>query len=97
MYLENYWQVNKDIRKLRRRLYPYIGVTKDCTSFLFGIKFTVVADNRSLRYIFDSHSSLSKGTSNMLQRWALQLSIYDYDYDTEFAQRLVAQREATIS
>ena len=61
MYLENYRQVNKDIRKLRRRFYPYIGVAKNCTSFLFAIKFTIVTDHRSLCYIFDSHSSLSKG------------------------------------
>ena len=44
----------------------------------------IVTDHRSLRYIFYSHSSLSKGTLNMLQRWALQLSIYDYDI--EFAR-----------
>ena len=47
--------------------------------FLFGTKFSIVTDHRSLEYIFKPTASLSKGTSNMLQRWSIFLSGYDYD------------------
>ena len=47
--------------------------------FLFNHKFTIVTDHQSLKFIFNENSSLSKGTSNMLQRWALLLSAYDYN------------------
>ena len=46
--------------------------------YLFGQKFTVVTDHQALAYIFGSDSSINKATSRMLQRWALDLSGYDF-------------------
>lgn len=54
------------------------GVTR-LHKFLFNTKFSIFTDHRSLQYIFDPNASLAKGTSNMLQRWAIFLSGYDYD------------------
>lgn len=47
--------------------------------FLFGLKFTIITDHRALVHIFSPTSPVSKTTTNMLQRWALRLSQYDYD------------------
>lgn len=49
--------------------------------FLCGHHFTIVTDHRSLIHIFDPRGSISKGTSNMLQRWSWRLSSYDYDVE----------------
>lgn len=52
--------------------------TRRLHKFLFGKRFTVVTDHQSLVRIFNPTSSLSKTTSQMLQRWAIHLSNYDY-------------------
>ena len=49
--------------------------------FLYGLRFTIVTDHRSLMHIFNPQGSISKGTSNMLQRWSWRLSSYNYDIE----------------
>ena len=46
--------------------------------FLFGTHFKIITDHKALQYIFNPSAPISKTTSAMLQRWALQLSAYDY-------------------
>ena len=46
--------------------------------FLFGIPFTIITDHRALEFIFNPNRSHNKATSNMLQRWSLELSGYNY-------------------
>lgn len=47
--------------------------------YLYGQDFTIITDHQALIYIFSQDASLSKATSRMLQRWALDLSGYTYD------------------
>ena len=46
--------------------------------FLFGIHFQIITDHRALEFIFNPDSSHNKATSSMLQRWALELTGYQY-------------------
>ena len=69
---KNYAQIQKEALAIHwaiLRLHKY----------LFAIKFTIVSDHKPLEFIFHPHASLSKTSSNMLQRWALHLSAYSYD------------------
>ena len=47
--------------------------------YLFGSKFKIVTDHKALEYIFKPSASLSKTTSSMLQRWAIQLAAYNFE------------------
>lgn len=46
--------------------------------YLFGQPFQLITDHQALTYIFGKEKSVSKSTSRMLQRWALDLSGYQY-------------------
>ena len=56
--------------------------------YLYGLKFTIVTDHRSLIHIFNPRGSISKATSNMLQRWSWRLSSYDYDVEFQNGTRI---------
>ena len=47
--------------------------------YIFGMKFTIITDHKALEHIFSPSNSINKVTSNMLQRWALEISAYDYE------------------
>lgn len=46
--------------------------------YLYAQPFTIVTDHQALQYIFNRDHALGKVTSRMLQRWALDLSGYDF-------------------
>ena len=46
--------------------------------YLYSNPFVIVSDHKALQYIFDPGASVNKTTSSMLQRWALNLSGYQY-------------------
>jgi hypothetical protein len=62
----------------QREALSIIWCVKRLHKYLFGTHFTLVTDHQSLQYIFSEKSSASKATSNMLQRWAIALSGYNY-------------------
>ena len=47
--------------------------------YLFGHRFQLITDHEALKHIFSPSLSLSKATSTMLTRWAVNLSAYNYD------------------
>lgn len=56
--------------------------------FLFGSKFVIVTDHKALEYIFSPSNSASKTKSNMLQRWALEISAYNYTIEHAPGKRI---------
>ena len=58
-----------------------VWCVKRLHKFLYGLHFCIVTDHQSLSYIFHPHKSLQKGTSNMIQRWATNISQYSYDIE----------------
>ena len=47
--------------------------------YLYGVRFKIISDHRALQHIFSPAVSVGKSTSIMLQRWAMDLSAYDYE------------------
>ena len=56
--------------------------------YLYGLQFTIVTDHKSLIHIFNPRGSISKATSNMLQRWSWRLSSYNYDVEFQNGTRI---------
>jgi len=54
-----------------RRLHKYI----------FGRRFNIVSDHEALKFIFHPTKSLHRNTAAMVQRWAIELSAYDYTFE----------------
>jgi transposase InsO family protein len=46
--------------------------------FLFGIQFHLVTDHQALKFIFAPDKSISRTSTAMVNRWAIQLSAYNY-------------------
>ena len=47
--------------------------------YLYGRKFILYTDHRPLQYIFGPTADISRTAANRLQRWAVSLSVYNYD------------------
>ena len=56
--------------------------------YLFGCLFTIVTDHKALEYLFCPSRAAPKATSNMLQRWALDLSAYNYTIEHKPGKRI---------
>ena len=56
--------------------------------YLFGTKFRIITDHQALQHIFCPNASVGKATSSMLQRWALELSAYDYDIEHRAGKKI---------
>jgi transposase InsO family protein len=70
----NYSQTQKEALAIHwalRRLHKY----------LFNHRFTFVTDHEALKHLFHPDKSLQKCTSSMLQRWAVEMSSYDYEIE----------------
>jgi len=72
-----------------REALAIIWAVKRLHKFIFGHHFEIVTDHRALKYIFDSHKSVSVVQAARLQRWALTLSAYDYTIINRPASDLV--------
>jgi hypothetical protein len=56
--------------------------------YLFGHHFKIVTDHKALEYMLNPSSSLTKTTSAMLQRWALELAAYSYSIEHRPGKRI---------
>ena len=90
----------RNYAQTQREALAIIWAVRRLHKFLYGHKFEIVTDHQSLQHIFNPQTSVGKATSAMLQRWALDLSAYDYsikhrpgktipqaDYLSRFAHR----------
>lgn len=68
---QNYSQVQKEALAI------HWSVTR-LHKFLFGTPFVILTDHKALEYLLHPTSSVGKTTSAMMQRWALNLSAYNY-------------------
>ena len=62
----------------QREALAIVWCVKRLHKYLFGAKFRIISDHKALKHIFEPKASLGKTTSAMLQRWATELSSYDY-------------------
>ncbi|XP_064085209.1 uncharacterized protein K02A2.6-like [Macrobrachium nipponense] len=49
--------------------------------YLYGRKFTLITDNKSLSYILGPRKGIPVLAAVRIQRWAIQLAAYDYDIE----------------
>jgi transposase InsO family protein len=68
----NYSQVQKEALAIH-------WATERLHKYLYGSRFRIVTDHKALQYLLHPSASLSKPTSAMIQRWAFQLSAYQYE------------------
>ena len=68
---KNYSQIQKEALAI------HWSVTR-LHKFLFGTPFHIVTDHKALEFLLHPTSSVGKTTSAMMQRWALNLSAYNY-------------------
>lgn len=62
----------------REALSAVFGVKK-FHQYLFGRKFTLLTDRRPLTSIFGPHTGIPSLAASRMQRWALLLSVHQYD------------------
>ena len=62
----------------QREALAIIWAVRRLHKYLYGHKFDIVTDHRALEHIFSPKASIGKASSSMLQRWAIDLSAYDY-------------------
>ena len=68
----NYVQIEREAAAIIFRV-------KKFHSYIFGRKFTLLTDHKSLTTIFSPKSSLPALAAARLQRWAIILSAYQYE------------------
>ena len=56
------------------------GVTR-FHEYVYGRHFTLITDHKPLQSLFDSKRSVSAQALGRIQRWALKLSMYEYDLE----------------
>lgn len=77
-------------RKLTNAERSYPTCHKEASSIIFGIsklyyylcggnKFTIRTDNKPLIATFGEHKSIPQYSANRLQRWAVFLSLFNYE------------------
>lgn len=69
----------RNYAQTQREALAIIWSVRRLHKFLYGHHFQIVTDHQSLQHIFSPQASVGKATSAMLQRWAIDLSAYDYD------------------
>lgn len=77
---KNYSQIH------REALAVMFGIKK-FHKYIYGHKFTLCSDNEALKEIFNPNRDTSSITASRLQRWAVMLSIYEYEFKYRPAKR----------
>jgi len=67
----NYAQIDREALAL-------VWATQRLRKYLLGRSFNLVTDHKPLIYIFDNKAQVNKTQSARLQRWALQISEFNY-------------------
>jgi transposase InsO family protein len=62
----------------REALAVMFGIKK-FHNYIYGQKFVLCTDNEALKEIFSPNKNTSKLSASRLQRWAVQLSMYEYE------------------
>jgi hypothetical protein len=72
-------QAEKNYSQIEREALSIIFAIKKFLVYLFGKKFLLYTDNKPLSLLFGEHTSLPVLSSSRIQRWAIQLSAYNYE------------------
>lgn len=64
--------------QLEREALSIIVALRRFHKYLYGRRFKIRTDHRALQFIFDPAKNIPAMTAAKLQRWAIQLSAYDY-------------------
>ena len=63
------------------RLVCVFGVTRFHKYILYGQHFTLITDHKPLQSLLDGKHPISSQASGRIQRWALKLSMYEYNLE----------------
>lgn len=69
----------KNYSQPQREALSIIFALKKFYKYIYGKKFTILSDAQSLRDIFNPKKGISPVAAARLQRWAIYLSMYDYE------------------
>lgn len=69
----------KNYSQPQRKALAVIFALKKFYKYIYGKKFTIISDAQCLRDLFNPKKGISPVASARLQRWAIYLSMYDYD------------------
>lgn len=69
----------KNYSQLHREALAIIFALKQFHKYIYGIRFTLYTDAEALREIFSPEKGTSLVACSRLQRWAVTLSMYDYE------------------
>jgi hypothetical protein len=70
----------KGYSQLEKEALAVVWGVKKFHSYLYGYHFTINNDHRPLETLFSAQKSLPTMASGRVQRWALTLSAYDYEF-----------------
>ena len=73
--------------KHREALAVYWAVQR-LHKYLFGTPFTIVTDHEALKFIYNPYKSLSRSSADMVQRWSIALSAYNYSIQHRSAKQI---------
>lgn len=68
----------KNYSQTHREALSIIFALKKFSKYLYGKKFTIYTDHQSLREIFNPRKGTPAVAAARLQRWSIQMSMYDY-------------------
>lgn len=71
--------MEKNYSQLHREVLAIIFALKQFHKYIYGIKFTLYTDAEALKEIFSPQKGTSFVACSRLQRWAVTLSMYEYD------------------
>ncbi len=69
----------KNYSQPQREALAIVFALKKFYKYIYGRKFTIVTDHQSLRDLFNPKKGISPVAASRLQRWAVYLSMYDYE------------------
>lgn len=69
----------KNYSQPQREALAIIFAVKKFYKYIYGKKFTIISDAQSLRDLFNPKKGISPVAAARLQRWAIYLSMYDYE------------------
>ena len=71
----------RNYSQLKKEGLAIIFGVKRFHSYLFGHKFVILSDHKTLQYLFKEDKSTPVMASARIQRWALTLGSYDYSIE----------------
>ena len=79
----------KNYSQLHKEALAIVFALKRFHKYIYGHTFTLCSDCQALKEIFHPHKSTSSVAASRLQRWAVILSMYSYNWEYRPASKMV--------